>query len=137
MKRCCKCKAEKPIGEYWANKSTIDKKDKYCISCRKESSSKNEKRKSVMDKRVSFRKTEIGRKMVAKINDKWRKNNPEKHSAHLAVRKAVKNGDIVKGLCEVCNSNEVEGHHDDYGKPLNVRWLCKEHHIEAHNGKFG
>lgn len=35
--------------------------------------------------------------------------------------------------CEVCGSADVEMHHDDYGKPLEVRWLCAAHHREHTN----
>ena len=35
--------------------------------------------------------------------------------------------------CTICGSGEVEMHHEDYSKPLNVTWLCKTHHQLLHN----
>lgn len=48
----------------------------------------------------------------------------------------IKKG-IVKILnCEICDSStNVEAHHDDYTKALDVRWLCKFHHQEHHNNE--
>lgn len=42
--------------------------------------------------------------------------------------------------CEICGGygkrnngkSLVEAHHDDYNKPLNIRWLCFFHHREWH-----
>jgi hypothetical protein len=45
----------------------------------------------------------------------------------------IKKGLLVRLPCEVCKTNEkVEAHHDDYTKPLEVRWLCRKHHQEHH-----
>jgi hypothetical protein len=33
--------------------------------------------------------------------------------------------------CEVCDA-PGERHHDDYDKPLDIRWLCRAHHGETH-----
>jgi hypothetical protein len=33
--------------------------------------------------------------------------------------------------CEICGA-KAEAHHDDYTKPLEVRWLCFKHHREWH-----
>ena len=44
----------------------------------------------------------------------------------------LKRGKVIKKPCEVCNSVEVEAHHNDYTKPLEVIWLCREHHLEKH-----
>lgn len=34
--------------------------------------------------------------------------------------------------CEVCGAEKSHAHHDDYGQPLVVRWLCHSHHMEHH-----
>ena len=34
--------------------------------------------------------------------------------------------------CEICGDSIVEAHHDDYSKPLEVRWLCQSHHKQWH-----
>jgi len=39
---------------------------------------------------------------------------------------------LKKQSCEVCGEIKALGHHDDYDKPLEVRWLCPKHHIELH-----
>ena len=44
------------------------------------------------------------------------------------VRKAIRNGVLVRQPCEVCGSEPSDAHHDDYEKPLDVRWLCRLHH---------
>ena len=36
------------------------------------------------------------------------------------------------GYCEKCNKVNAQAHHDDYSKPLNIRWLCPLHHKEEH-----
>jgi len=67
---------------------------------------------------------------------RYREKNPEKHSAHLLMRQAIRKGILIKKPCEVCNDPKTEGHHDDYTQPLSVRWLCKKHHLMAHGGRF-
>ena len=58
----------------------------------------------------------------------WRQKNPEKYKAQNAVNNAIRDRKLTKGTCEECGSEEVEAHHDDYSKPLEVRWLCVKHH---------
>jgi hypothetical protein len=48
----------------------------------------------------------------------------------------IKAGKLSKGPCEVCGTNEnVESHHDDYTKPMDIRWLCRKHHREHHRNE--
>lgn len=64
----------------------------------------------------------------------WRRANAEKYRAHLLVQRALKSGDLLRGVCEVCGDENVDAHHDDYAEPLKVRWLCRRHHTRLHSG---
>ena len=44
----------------------------------------------------------------------------------------ISEGILIKKPCEICGEIKVDAHHDDYYKPLDVRWLCKKHHREHH-----
>lgn len=68
----------------------------------------------------------------------WRRDNlSEEQRFKEAVRgitaRKIKQGVLVRLPCEVCNTDvDVHAHHDDYMKPLDVRWLCRKHHQEHH-----
>lgn len=56
-----------------------------------------------------------------------------RHHARWITARAIASGKLVRGACEVCGARRaVEAHHDDYYKPLSVRWLCRKHHRELH-----
>jgi hypothetical protein len=62
-------------------------------------------------------------------------NNDEfrmKKKARNMVIARVAAGTLARGNCEVCGEPEAQAHHDDYAKPLDVRWLCNKHHREHH-----
>lgn len=48
------------------------------------------------------------------------------------VKKAITRGVLVPQPCEVCGQEKAHAHHDDYSKPLKVRWLCRKHHQQHH-----
>jgi len=54
-------------------------------------------------------------------------------SANHKVEKAIQRGSLVPESCEQCGEDSgVYAHHDDYNKPLAVRWLCVRCHFEWH-----
>ncbi len=69
---------------------------------------------------------------------RWRDRHPAKAKAHVpvwdALRTALRNGSVIRpGSCEDCGIACVpHGHHDDYAKPLDVRWLCAKCHAAVH-----
>jgi hypothetical protein len=65
----------------------------------------------------------------------YRAANPERPAARWAVLRAVRAGQLERGPCEQAGPDchgRVEGHHDDYTRPLAVRWLCRRHHVRHH-----
>jgi len=52
----------------------------------------------------------------------------QKFNARRMLQRAIKRGKVERQPCEICGEIETEAHHDDYDKPLEVRWLCAKHH---------
>jgi hypothetical protein len=48
---------------------------------------------------------------------------------------AIEQGKITRGVCEVCGEL-AEAHHDDYSKPLDVKWFCFRHHKIYENAEL-
>ena len=74
---------------------------------------------------------------VVEGNARYRAKYSEEYrimaAAYRAVRIAKRSGLLVRpDTCSKCQSvGIIEGHHEDYSKPLEVTWLCKPCHREA------
>jgi hypothetical protein len=149
QKTCFKCGIEKPLEEFYKHKQMGDGHLNKCKECTK-SDVKNHRNDDRYREKVLAYDRERGRSTERKeINaarsrkmrgsesyiesqKRWNSTNIEKKRAHLKVRRAVQAGKIIKHACAVCGNPKSEGHHEDYSKPLDVVWLCKQHHAEVH-----
>jgi hypothetical protein len=95
-------------------------------------------------------KTEIAIKLLAyqrAYRKKQKEENPDKYKlitkqlhwkyrehslARYKFRGAVVSGKLKKLPCQECGDLNVDGHHEDYSKPLEVIWLCRKHHAKKH-----
>jgi len=58
---------------------------------------------------------------------------PERVAARNAVNSAIRAGTLLREPCRDCGTTEdIQGHHEDYSKPLDVIWLCRSCHRELH-----
>ena len=128
-------------------------KDAYCNKCKREKARLNSLLEGRRPKNEDGRKTtcsNCGRekesnhqgggyclqcKMHAKKMKRPHRTDEQKYKE--AVRKLtarkIKQGVLIRQPCEVCSTEiDVQAHHDDYTKPLDVRWLCRKHHLEHH-----
>lgn len=80
--------------------------------------------------RDSYRKAHL--EAFAEYERAYRNKNVEVVKAHAKVKNAIKNKSLSRQPCENCGEKVSEAHHDDYNKPLEVRWLCKKCHMEWH-----
>ena len=77
-------------------------------------------------------KTPEGKAAGLRANREWRRRNRQKVAAHNAVARAIAAGSISRQPCERCGNQNSQAHHDDYSKPLEIRWLCDVDHKERH-----
>lgn len=54
------------------------------------------------------------------------------HEARWIVNRAIASGRLVRQPCESCGFTKAQAHHDDYSKPLDIRWLCGQCHRQEH-----
>ena len=72
------------------------------------------------------------RKKKKVFKERDRNYSKNKGKAKSAVGLAIKKGKLTRQPCEKCGAEKTDAHHDDYAKPLEVRWLCRSHHIQWH-----
>lgn len=120
MKNCGRCKKEKPLSEFNKDKYSKTGYRSQCKECM------TAERLRLRDHYKEWRSTDE-RKSIYR---QYRKARYEKDRLKIKARNASR---VLKRMpCEVCGNEKVEAHHDDYAKPLNVRWLCQAHHKQWH-----
>jgi ribosomal protein S27AE len=126
-KRCSKCGEEKDLTEFYADRQRRDGHSHMCKVCKRKVA-REHMRKPEMRARENARyaaSAELRAKKQERKAASYRAD-PTKASLRALAAYAVRKGRLVEpGTCEVCGSSgPLERHHDDYTKPLEVRWLC-------------
>jgi ribosomal protein S27AE len=75
------------------------------------------------------------RAAASEYQRKRRAKYPGKNKARNAVANAVRDGRLIRQPCEVCGDQKTQAHHDDYRRPLAVRWMCFKCHREIEHGQ--
>jgi hypothetical protein len=119
---CYKCGLPKPLFDFYADNSSkgVSGTQRMCKTCTRD----YRKERRALGKETNTFATKVA------INREWRKRNPEKMRAHNMVSKAIQKGLLFRQNCFCGKIGEA--HHNDYSKPLEVTWLCREHHAEHH-----
>lgn len=78
------------------------------------------------------KKRAFKRQYAAMRYAKRTKEEKLRKSARDSVRWAIAGGRLKRLPCEVCGNEKSHAHHEDYSKPLKVKWLCGDHHARVH-----
>jgi len=148
LKTCFKCGREKPRCDFYPHPQMGDGLLGKCKECTKRDTRRRyyakyedvreyDKQRAMRPERVEARKayltTEDGKRARRIAQQRWVKLFPERRYAAGVVARAIRSGKLVRQPCECCGAPQAQAHHDDYSKPLCVRWLCPKHHREVHN----
>lgn len=133
-KPCFKCGKTLPLTEFYKHPAMGDGHLGKCKECTKKDVSEN-RLKNIDNIREYDRnraKLPHRKQLAREINKVWMAEDKRRTKCHNALRRAVLNGVITRIPCEVCGDKKSHAHHDDYDKPIDVRWLCAAHHSARH-----
>lgn len=132
-KSCFKCGATKPLDAFYAHPGMADGRIGKCKECNKKDVRENYAARRAQYHAYEARRNalESRKTQLAESTRRARAAHPDKYRARTALNNAVRDGRVIKAPCQ-CGCLEVEGHHHDYSKPLDVEWLCFRCHRAEH-----
>ena len=147
MKKFCRqCNQDVRVADYYRHPFTSDKLLAVCKACHRANVRANRKANSDhyreydrvramqpdrVAARSAYQQTPEGKAATSRAKNNYLRRNPVKRKAVNAVNNALRDGRLERQPCETCGAI-AQAHHDDYSKPLDVRWLCTKHHAEWH-----
>lgn len=137
MKTCFKCRRELPLDEYYRHSQMGDGHLNKCKQCTRSDVRRhradNLERVRLYDR---LRNKTDDRKIKHRLKNKAKrkKMGPDYDRAHNAVSRAVRKGSLIRPtVCQRCPATgDIEAHHDDYSRVLDVMWLCPVCHAARH-----
>ena len=148
-KKCFKCKESKPLSEFYVHLQMGDGHLNKCKECTKTDVKRHRKANVERIREYDRARSKLPHRRAGdkarskalhriKANTErtkiYRKTFPLRYKAHSIINHALKSGKLIRpSICEACEQElRLNGHHDDYTKPLEVKWLCSPCHSELH-----
>ncbi|WP_188470190.1 hypothetical protein [Hafnia psychrotolerans] len=148
-KICFKCKADKTLSAFYRHARMADGHLNKCKECTKLDNAANrrinfhhyqnydQQRDQNIERielKKAYRQSTKGKIVVAACHQRYQEKFPAKRKAHLLVGNFLRAGKLVRPeTCESCSTvKQLQAHHCDYTKPLDVMWLCSSCHTDWH-----
>lgn len=138
MRVCTKCGEEKPPEAFYKQRGGLQSR---CADCTKAAVHAYRQRNADYYREYDRKRARDPDRVKARQEYAARtpqrprpEKDPIKRAARVVLGNAVRDGKIAKPKnCDVCGKpGRIHGHHDDYGKPLEVIWCCPPCHGLIH-----
>lgn len=146
LRSCSRCGQVKPPAMFYLLGDGSAARHRWCKAC--QIAERTERRANDRDKaRAEYRAAHV-RNREKRLSDMREYYQRRKHQANArraeryalqmrarsAVWYAMSTGRLARpSECECClEARSVEAHHEDYTKPLEVVWLCRQCHGKKH-----
>lgn len=123
VKRVCTCCNEEKELELFYFHRTRNHYESWCKTCYRKKVSDSFYKLPVEERRRRWNKSSR-----VSVKRHWFKQLARKKVAY-----AISTGKLKRLPCEKCGETIVDAHHKNYSKPLEVKWLCRQHHRDAHH----
>lgn len=148
MKICRQCNRNLPIEDFYIHARMADGRLNKCKTCVKTRVAVH--REANLDRIQAYdrsradaphrvaKRQEIATHLPTQVKriyqKKYRHKYPTKARARSVFARARRKGLVIKPAdCQQCGTvKRLHAHHDDYSKPLEVRWLCASCHGAHH-----
>ena len=148
-KKCSRCGVVRGSEDYGIDRKATTGLTSECKPCRR--AEKKAKRLANLEVAHEAERRRANKPEAAAKAKDWRAKNIDRRRlyskaqqkrdrvkvrARVALSKAKRSGAVtVPDFCSSCGlAGPVEGHHEDYSKPLEVTWLCTGCHTRLHRG---
>lgn len=136
MKTCGQCNKSKDDEQFHRRAMSKDGLAACCKDCQSTYDAARLYQPDRVRARAEYKTKPEGIARIRAGQKRYIERNPLKRHAHTTFDNAVTRGKIkVPDQCQTpgcASTGPLEGHHDDYTKPLEVRWLCTQCHIAHH-----
>ena len=151
MKTCFKCAQLKPTSEFYVHRRMSDGHLNKCKSCSKKDVANRvaikrlipewvvSERERCRKKQERYRHLGLAKQVTREVKARWEERHPLKIDAHKKAHRAVRSGKLKNpGICQDCldKTTNLDKHHEDYSRPLDIVWLCKKCHGIRHRKGF-
>lgn len=136
--RCPTCNHYMPATSFYADKRTSNGLKAQCKACHcRTTIATRDKGKAADANRQYMRNARNRDPLKFRERDRLasrKMGRTPQREARYQLNRAVRRGEVIRpDVCTACGrAIKLTAHHDDYTKPLDVRWLCYECHGKEH-----